>query len=169
MKSIIFSSEILETICYSSYIPPYHYTDVATCCVMRILFPQHKSTYCKEVGAKFTWEFISRFKINSTSCSYTTAKNEWQSSIVQELRGIVMDATTTCLCNSYRKYLCMKNCFVLIFLYRNWYNQHSSKYYTILYMLYALDIFHQKVTYLSKKTIFWSYEHDINASLLLLL
>ena len=101
--------------CYSSYVPPSYYTDVATCCVMRILFPQHKSTYCKEVGAKFTWEFISRFKINSTSCSYIAAKNEWQSSIVQELRGIVMDATKTCLCNSYRKYLCMKNYYVLNF------------------------------------------------------
>ena len=109
------SSEILEIMWYSSYVPPSYYTDVATCCVMRILFPQHKSTYCKEVGAKFTWEFISRFKINSTSCSYIAAKNEWQSSIVQELRGIVMDATKTCLCNSYRKYLCMKNYFVLNF------------------------------------------------------
>ena len=151
--------------CYSSYIPPSYYTDVATCCVMRILFPQHKSTYCKEVGAKFTWEFISRFKINSTSCSYIAAKNEWQSSIVQELRGIVMDATKTCLCNSYRKYLCMKNYFVLNFSFL----KELIFQRRILYNLYALIYFIEKGIYLSRKTIFWSYEHDINASLLLLL
>ena len=78
---------------------------VASC----VLFLQHKSTYYIEVGAKHLRVHLTNQ--NQFHILFLHRKERIrQSSVVQELVGIVMDATLLCLFKAHRKYRGMKNC-----------------------------------------------------------